>query len=268
MFAPAAEERNENGYFVRYSGGKDSDVLVDLFIRAGVKFMINHSLTTIDAPETVRHVREQFARWKDMGILCIITRPENNMNFYSLCEKYQMLPSRWYRFCCLELKERTSKEYRHALRAFGVRKTESHKRANRDVIETGNNRKKWKEWEHFKFDDSEDVLQTGTCYTNNYFYINPIAEYTTEDVWNYIRERGLSVNPLYSKGFERVGCIGCPLASGRRMLWEYEMWPQYFYRLMKTIETIQPQLHEKFPDTETFANVKNYVFVHFQTNRM
>ena len=36
-----------------YSGGKDSDVLLDLFIRSGVEFEAHNSHTTVDAPDTV-----------------------------------------------------------------------------------------------------------------------------------------------------------------------------------------------------------------------
>ena len=43
-----------------YSGGKDSDVLVELFLRSGVEFEVYNSHTTADAPQTVYHIREKF----------------------------------------------------------------------------------------------------------------------------------------------------------------------------------------------------------------
>ena len=43
-----------------YSGGKDSDVLLDLFIRSGVEFEAHNSHTTVDAPDTVYYIREKF----------------------------------------------------------------------------------------------------------------------------------------------------------------------------------------------------------------
>ncbi len=42
----------EEGYFLAYSGGKDSDCIKILAQIAGVKFKAVHSLTTVDAPET------------------------------------------------------------------------------------------------------------------------------------------------------------------------------------------------------------------------
>ena len=61
-FEPVALQRcPEHGYIVGYSGGKDSDCLVDLFIRSGVKFTVIHNHTTLDIPDTVRYVRKRFA---------------------------------------------------------------------------------------------------------------------------------------------------------------------------------------------------------------
>lgn len=46
-------------YYLCYSGGKDSDVILTLAKLAGVKFEAVHNLTTVDAPETIRHVQAQ-----------------------------------------------------------------------------------------------------------------------------------------------------------------------------------------------------------------
>lgn len=48
-----------DGYYLAYSGGKDSDCIKILAQLAGVKFEAVHNLTTIDAPETVRYVQSQ-----------------------------------------------------------------------------------------------------------------------------------------------------------------------------------------------------------------
>ena len=49
----------EDGYFLAYSGGKDSDCIKILAQLAGVKFEAVHNLTTVDAPETVRYIKSQ-----------------------------------------------------------------------------------------------------------------------------------------------------------------------------------------------------------------
>lgn len=50
---------------VTYSGGKDSDVLLDLAIKSGISFEVSHSITTVDAPQTNRHVNKVFAELKE-----------------------------------------------------------------------------------------------------------------------------------------------------------------------------------------------------------
>lgn len=71
-FENGALSRNPRGYVVGYSGGKDSDVLVSLFIRAGVKFCIVHNHTTLDMPETVYYIKRKFSEWEQRGIPCKI----------------------------------------------------------------------------------------------------------------------------------------------------------------------------------------------------
>lgn len=45
-----------------YSGGKDSDVLLQLALNSGIDFEVLHNHTTADAPETVYHIRDVFHR--------------------------------------------------------------------------------------------------------------------------------------------------------------------------------------------------------------
>ena len=76
-FEPVALQRcPEHGYIVGYSGGKDSDCLVDLFIRSRVKFTVIHNHTTLDIPDTVRYVRKRFAEWTAQGIPCEVHKPK------------------------------------------------------------------------------------------------------------------------------------------------------------------------------------------------
>ena len=176
-FEPVALQRcPEHGYIVGYSGGKDSEVLVHLFMRAGVKFKICHSHTTLDIPDTVYYIRKKFKEWTEQGYDCEIFLPPKS--FWELCEERKMLPMRRTRFCCSELKERQL--YEGAVHSFGVRKFESRNRANnRDSIETRRT-ESYNTNQKFHFDKSDEVKQMDMCYTNKYFIINPIAYWTTE----------------------------------------------------------------------------------------
>ena len=58
-----------------YSGGKDSDVMLELFRRSGIPYEVHNSHTTADAPQTVWHIRETFRRLELVGIPCEIEMP-------------------------------------------------------------------------------------------------------------------------------------------------------------------------------------------------
>ncbi|MDE7440051.1 MAG: phosphoadenosine phosphosulfate reductase family protein [Clostridia bacterium] len=236
-FEEGALFRNPLGYVVGYSGGKDSDVLVHLFRRAGVKFCVVHNHTTLDMPETVYYIRRKFKEWEEQGINCKIYYPKTN--FWSLCLEKKMLPLRQTRFCCANLKERDDiAELRFALRSFGVRKAESVKRAlYRDSIET-RNREDYKDKQNFHFDNTEDVKQTGACYTNHYFFVNPLAYWSDDYLWDYIGGERLEVNPLYYEGFKRVGCICCPMASTCDRKAELAKYPRFEKRFVKLADDI------------------------------
>lgn len=224
-FEPIALQRcPEHGYIVGYSGGKDSDCLVDLFIRSGVKFTVIHNHTTLDIPDTVRYIRKRFAEWTKQGISCEVHKPKES--FWQLCVRHKILPMRTRRFCCSELKE--YQPYPFAVYSFGVRRAESHDRAQRrNNIETRNT-KKYDNVQHFHFDKSEEVRNTDMCYTNKYFIVNPMAQWSTETRDKYIVKHKLEVNPIYEKyGLSRCGCIMCPMASDKERRREAEMFPGY-----------------------------------------
>ncbi len=242
-FEDVSLARNPLGYVVGYSGGKDSEVLVDLFIKSGVKFVVIHNHTGLDAPETVYFIRKKFKQWREQGIDCRIYYPQKT--FWKLCKEKKMLPTRIQRFCCAELKERNDiPELKFATHSFGVRKTESVKRAShRDSIETRNTESfGTKSHQMFHFDKAEEVKQTSACYTNKYFIVNPIAYWTEAEVWDYIHENKIEYNPLYDKGFSRVGCIGCPMA-GKHRREEFAKYPKYkelYKKLADEIEKTMP----------------------------
>lgn len=235
-FEAIALHRNPLGYIVGYSGGKDSDVLVDLFRKSGVKFFVMHNHTTLDAPETVYYIRKKFAQWEAEGIPCKIYYPEQS--FWSLCLECKMLPSRRARFCCSELKERDIPELKFATHSFGVRKAESVKRSlHRDSIEM-RDKEKYSDIRLFHFDNAEEVRQTGACYRKNYFIVNPLAYWSDNYLWNYIESEHIEVNPLYGEGFTRVGCVGCPMAGKLYRIEEFKRYPKYKARFIKLCEDI------------------------------
>lgn len=91
-----------DGYYLAYSGGKDSDCIKILAQLSGVKFEAVHNLTTVDAPETVRYVQSQ----PDVKIDKAYDKNGNHVTMWNLIVKKLMPPTRLARYCYSELKER------------------------------------------------------------------------------------------------------------------------------------------------------------------
>lgn len=124
-----------------YSGGKDSDVMLELFLRSGVPFEAVSSHTTVDAPETVYHIRERFRQLEEDGIKCRINKPK--MTMWQLIPYKKYPPTRRWRYCCEYFKENT---VQHRFVATGVRWDESEKRKGRQEIEPRGKKQVRKSW--------------------------------------------------------------------------------------------------------------------------
>lgn len=66
-----------------------------------------------------------------------------------------------------------------------------------------------------------------TCYKNRKTIVNPIIDWTDNDVWEFIKTYNIRYCPLYDEGWKRLGCIGCPLTGKNMILKEFERWPKY-----------------------------------------
>ena len=212
-----------------YSGGKDSDVILELAKMAGIPFEAIYKNTTIDPPGTIAHCREQ-------GVT--ILKPK--LTFLQLVEK-KGTPSRFARFCCEALKE--YKVYNRAIQ--GIRRAESTSRA-----------KRYHEPEICRVYSAKEKVRV---------YL-PILEWTDEDVARFIEERGIKCAPLYydeSGRFHverRLGCIGCPLAADNGLA-GFKQYP----KLLKQIIEAKKRFYGTHPNAgKTFdRNVYNGLYFQF-----
>jgi phosphoadenylyl-sulfate reductase (thioredoxin) len=46
--------------------------------------------------------------------------------------------------------------------------------------------------------------------------VNPLARWTRDEVWDFIREHGVPYNPLHDRGYPSIGCEPCTTAVGER----------------------------------------------------
>ena len=179
---------------VAYSGGKDSDVILELTKMAGVKYRAIYKNTTIDPVGTVKHCKEKG---------CEIVQPKNGVTFFKLVEQ-KGFPNRNMRFCCEHLKEYKILD----MVIIGVRKSESRKRAEI-----------YKEPIACRFYGSKK---------NHVQAIYPILEWSDKDVSEFIKERGIKCHPLYydeQGNFHverRLGCVGCPLISKKKRIQHFK----------------------------------------------
>lgn len=181
---------------VSYSGGKDSDVILELAKMAGIPYRAIYKNTTIDPAGSIAHAKEMGAE---------VIRPKKT--FFQLVSEHGY-PSRYARFCCSFLKE-----YKVCDRAIqGIRRSESKKRAER-----------YKEPEECRVYSKKEKVK---------IYL-PILEWTDQDVEEFIKERNIKCHPLYYKGggqfdvTQRLGCMGCPLASRKKRIQFFKENPRW-----------------------------------------
>ena len=84
-------------------------------------------------------------------------------------------------------------------------------------------------------DNDEKRRLVEHCYRTQKVLINPLIDWDDEFLWWYIKHEGIEINPLYGCGWERVGCIGCPMA-GKHRTWEFERYPAYKRAYIKAFE--------------------------------
>lgn len=218
----------------KYSGGKDSDVMLELFKRSGVPFEVSHGLTTVDAPPTVRHIKDTFKRLEDNGIKATIHKPKLSM--WRLIEKKKVPPTRTYRYCCSEYKENQN---RGRMIATGVRWDESTARANRQAFETIGRTKKTaiRLSEKMLMEDSDERRALfEKCELKAQTVVNPIIDWGDADVWDFYWNECPAHNPLYRMGYIRAGCIGCPMARPKYRWKEFADFPKYEDAYIRTFE--------------------------------
>lgn len=227
-------------YYLCYSGGKDSDVILALADMAGVNFEAVHNLTTVDAPETIYYIRQK------SGI--IIKRPDISM--WDLIVQKKMPPTRLMRYCCKHYKEGGGK---FRVKVTGSRWAESENRKNNHGLITiigkpvstekaaikndVDYKKTTKGGLILNTDNDENRRFVEMCYRTTSTLVNPIVDWSDEDVYEFLYHYGIKPNPLYEvkainntwvcTGCKRVGCIGCQQQGGEGMKADFIRYPKY-----------------------------------------
>lgn len=248
LAAQMSETYYQQPLIVTTSGGKDSDVCLALAKIAGINYEVQHNHTTADAPETVYHVRDTFRRLESEGVKCTINWPTYKgkpVTMWTLIPQKLMPPTRIVRYCCDVLKEGGGAG---RMITTGVRWEESASRKkNRGIYEKLGKKKS----RIILSNDNDDTRQLfENCKLKAKRVCNPIIDWTDQDVWDFIQYEKVKTNPLYQCGFDRVGCIGCPMAGRSGRMNEFARWPTYKRAYIRAFEKMLKQRRERVIDTE------------------
>lgn len=242
-------------YYLCYSGGKDIDVIRILAEISRIKHEIHHNLTSVDAPETIGYIRSI------PGMIIDIPHDiyGNRISMWSLIVKKGAPPTRLIRYCCSEFKETGGKG---RMKITGVRTAESVKRAkNGGVVKIIGKPKTVQkmadelgaEYEVnergglvMNMDNDENRRLVEVCYRTTNTMVNPILDWSDNDVWEFLKYYGCEANPLYQCGKKRVGCIGCPMQSMRNKMAEFDRYPKYKSLYIHTFDRMLKAHPEKY----------------------
>ena len=206
--------------YVCFSGGKDSVAVYGICALAFGESLLekcefHYQHTGLDHPELVRFIRKEFP---------FVERHLPNKTMWEMIPMNGMPPTRLARYCCKELKERGG------LGRFcitGVRWAESWRRKNsRSEFES--------DGLLLNVDNTEDRKILEYCIPKRKHICNPIVDWSEETVWRFISEQGLPYCSLYDQGFNRLGCIGCPMDTHREeVLNSYPKYKEAYFRAFK-----------------------------------
>lgn len=175
------ENEPEEGYFMAFSGGKDSIVTLRLTHMAGVRNRAYYSVSGIDPPEVVRYIKHFHPEVQFL---------HPPMSFYKAIEK-KFPPLRSKRWCCDILRKYPSRRIPLKHRIMGIRAEESPRRAKRPRIDYNKREKTW--------------------------IYKPIFDWKEWALWEFIERFRLPYSVLYEEGWDRVGCVVCPFICSANM---------------------------------------------------
>lgn len=212
---------NSNGYYLAFSGGKDSAVLYYLAKDAGVKFRAFYNVTTIDPPENVYYIREYFP---DVEFVF----PKKN--FFALVAQKGM-PTMQRRYCCAILKESNVAGW---CALTGVRADESRKRSQYDDVAILSRRKENQGKRGVTIDQIE-ANEHRCIQGKDAIMLRPLLHWSDLDIWKFHHKYNIPLNPVYQHS-TRVGCMFCPFAKRSEMQYYIDHYPKFWQHVVAAFE--------------------------------
>ena len=235
---------SEDGFFLAFSGGKDSQALYHIAEMAGVKFKAHFSPTTVDPPQLIKFIRRNYP---DVEFAKV------KKNIYQVAVEKQILPSMRIRWCCAEFKENAGAG---KVTLIGIRHEESARRSKRKEVEVSGRKfsgylDQFEEWsaeqmkkkyknlnqDQFSYDKEKEIR----CINGkDSILISPIIDWTERDVWEFLNEVVKVPHcELYDKGYKRIGCILCPMSNPKQKRREMQDFPYVKEKWLQAIAEIR-----------------------------
>ena len=238
----------DDGFFLAFSGGKDSQALYHIAELGGVKFKAHMNLTSVDPPEVIRFVKKYYPDVE-------LAKPKESI--YNIAIRRKILPTMRVRWCCAEFKESAGAG---KVTLIGIRHEESSRRSRRNEVEISSRkfsgtldgleeyrqeqkakearRKSKKDGVNIMNADQEQTL--GCIHGKESLLISPIIHWTERDVWEFLNQVVQVAHcELYDEGWRRLGCICCPMSSVKHKRMEELRWPHVKRNWIKAIKAIR-----------------------------
>lgn len=230
----------DHGYYLAFSGGKDSQCLYHIAQLAGVRFQAHMNLTSVDPPEVIRFVKTQYP---DVQLI----KPQRSI--YQTAVARQILPTRRVRWCCKEYKENAGAG---KVTLIGIRHQESSRRAQRNEVEISSRKfsgtlqqldqyrnKRKASNSQISIVNAHGERTLGCISGKETLLISPIIHWTERDVWDFLNALHIPHCILYDQGHTRIGCILCPMSSPRQKQKDIQRWPHVKRNWIKAIKAIR-----------------------------
>ena len=224
----------DDGFYLAFSGGKDSQCLYHVALLAGVRFRAHMNLTSVDPPEVIRFVKRCYP---DVELI----KPK--MSIYEMAKKKHIFPTMRFRWCCAEFKE-TSGVGKVTL--IGIRREESVRRSKRKEV-SAKIKSKRTEGSFDQWSEHEEKM-VACVGGKDKIIISPILHWSERDVWDFLNILGIPHCVLYDQGYTRLGCICCPMSSYKQKIRELERWPHVKRNWIKTIKWLKENGYDTHPE--------------------